>query len=220
MHDPVEKARKQADLGCIIQAANAGYVRLKFLDESGFSAWSPVSYGWFPVGKQKRQEQSLSRGKRLSILSSWEPEHEMVYALAVGSITSAIYIDFMNWQALQAHRLLQRTGRITVIVQDNASIHTSKAVQAQIPGWQEQGLYCFQLPKYCSEMNLIEGEWHQIKAHEIRGQMASGPYALAVSVVGAVNRRGEAAGYRVNRFHCQNQRLIRSPLYKFEEDIV
>jgi len=195
-------------------------VRLKFLDESGFSAWSPVSYGWFPVGKQKRQEQPPSRGKRLSILSTWEPGHEMLYALAVGSITSAIYIDFMNWQAQQAYRLLQRTGRITVIVQDNASIHTSRAVQAQLPQWQQQGLYCFQLPKYCSEMNPIEGEWHPIKAHEICGQMSPDPYALTVSVIAAVNRRGKAAGYRVQRFHCHNQRLIQSPLYKFEEDNV
>ncbi|MEO1446697.1 MAG: transposase [Cyanobacteria bacterium J06635_11] len=42
-------------------------------------------------------------------------------------------------------------------MQDNASIHTCKLVKAQLESWQQQGLFFFQLPAYCSEMNLIEG---------------------------------------------------------------
>jgi transposase len=30
------------------------------------------------------------------------------------------------------------------------------------PRWQEKGLYLFFLPKYCSQMNAIEPEWHQL----------------------------------------------------------
>jgi transposase len=37
--------------------------------------------------------------------------------------------------------------------------------------WQEQGLYIFFLPPYCSEMNLIESDLPQLKSHEIAGQM-------------------------------------------------
>jgi len=43
-----------------------------------------------------------------------------------------------------------------VIVQDNGPIHTSQAAQAQWSNWQQQGLFLFMLPKYCSEMNDIE----------------------------------------------------------------
>lgn len=187
-------------------------MRLKYLDESGFSCWSSLTYSWTLKKTQKRQEQTPKRGQRVNLLGVWEPGKSMMYGLAIGSINSATYIRFMAWQARQAHRLLQRTGTITVIVQDNASIHTSKAVRAQLPIWQAQGLFLFQLPKYCSEMNPIEGEWLQVKSHEIRGQMFDDSYDLALGVIKAIRSRGNVAGYRVNRFNFRSQRMIRDPL--------
>ena len=194
------------------QAAQDGHLRLKYLDEVGFSHWSPVTYSWSLVRTQKRQEQPVRRGKRVSLLGVWEPGQEMMYGLVVGGVNSATYIRFMDWQAKQAQRLLKRTGRLTVIAQDNAPIHTSNAVQQQIPIWQEQGLYLFQLPKYCSEMNPIETEWHQLKAHEIRGEMFEHSYDIAIGVIGGLRRRGQSAGYKIKRFNFQTQRLIQSPL--------
>lgn len=67
----------------------------------------------------------------------------------------------MNWQAEKAAQTLAQTGQITVVVQDNGSIHTRQAAQAQWQNWQQQGLFLFMLPKYCSEMNEIEAQWHQ-----------------------------------------------------------
>ena len=116
------RARKQADLDLFQQAAQDGYIQLKYLDESGFDSWSPVSYRWSFVGTQKRQEQTLKRSRRLSILGLWEVGQEMSYGLVVGSLRSATYIRFMDWQATRANRLFQRTGIATVIIQDNASI--------------------------------------------------------------------------------------------------
>lgn len=177
------RAQKQADLELLQQAARDGHIRLKYLDESGFDGWSPVGYSWSLMGTQKRQEQTTRRHRRLSILGLWEPGRDMSYGLVVGSLTSATYIPFMNWQATRAQRLFQRTGIATVIVQDNASIHTSKAVQERLSIWQAQGLDFFQLPPYCSEMNRIETEWHQLKAHEIRGVMFEDTYDLALGVM-------------------------------------
>ena len=185
---------------------------MKYLDESGFVDWSPVSYSWSLVGTQKRQEQTSQRGKRVSLLGVWEPGVEMTYGLVTGSIDSETFIKFINRQAQQAQTKLNRTGAITVIVQDNASIHTSKLVQQQIPTWQSQGLYFFQLPKYCSEMNPIEGEWHQLKAHEIRGRMFENTYDLSMAVIAGMRARGNDSSHRVNRFNFQTQRLIRSPI--------
>ncbi len=42
----------------------------------------------------------------------------------------------------------EKTGEITVIVQDNHPIHTSKQVREYWDKWQQQGLFFFQLPKY------------------------------------------------------------------------
>lgn len=49
----------------ILELAHAaGEIHLKYLDESGFSLWSGVSYTWAKQGQQKRIEQTLRRGKR------------------------------------------------------------------------------------------------------------------------------------------------------------
>ncbi|MEO1352476.1 MAG: transposase, partial [Cyanobacteria bacterium J06635_15] len=86
------------------------------------------------------------------------------------------------------------------------------AVQQRISSWQDQGLYLFQLPKYCSELNPIETEWHQLKAHEIRGKMFEDSYDLAIEVISGLRRRADMAGYKVKRFNFQTNRMIQSPL--------
>jgi DDE superfamily endonuclease len=75
------------------------------------------------------------------------------------------------WIAAKASETLAQTGRITVVVQDNGSLHTSESVRQQWPHWQEQGLYLIFLPPDCSEMNLIESQWKQLKTQEIAGRL-------------------------------------------------
>ena len=99
-----------------------------------------------------------------------------------------------------------------MIVQDTSPIHTRKRVQAKWAEWESLGLYLFFLPKYCSQMNLIEGEWRQIKAHHVRGQMFEDRYDLALGVIESVRQRADAAGYRVKRFNFNTDRIIRSSL--------
>ncbi|UBF23992.1 IS630 family transposase [Kovacikia minuta CCNUW1] len=165
--DPLQKARKQADLETLELAAQAGHIELKYLDEAGFCLWSPVSYSYSRVGVQKRMEQTLKRyGNRISILGLWQPGERFEYALVQGGFKGKSYIKVMDWMADKAAQTLAQTGRITVVVQDNGSLHTSQLVRQQWSRWQEQGLFFFFLPPYCSEMNPIETQWHQLKCHE------------------------------------------------------
>ena len=53
----------------------------------------------------------------------------------------------------------------TVVVVDNAKIHTSEALVAQIPKWKALGLEIFYLPVYSPQLNLIEILWRFIKYH-------------------------------------------------------
>ena len=53
--------------------------------------------------------------------------------------------------------------RPTVIVVDQASIHTSNAIFEKIEEWKERGLTIFELPTYSPELNLIEILWRFIK---------------------------------------------------------
>jgi hypothetical protein len=208
LQDPLARDNKQADLATLEQVAAEGHLRLKYLDETGFDSWSSVSYSWFSRGRQKRQEQTPRRGRRVNVIGVLEPDQQMEYALGVGSLTSARYIKLMDWQAAQAARRLKRIGQITVIAQDNAPIHTSHAVRDRIALWQSQGLYLFHFPKYCSEMNEIECEWRRVKADEIRGQMFEDEYDLAIAVIKGMKSRGQKAGYKAKRFGFKSQRMI------------
>lgn len=181
-------------------AAQEGFIDLKYLDESGCCLWSPVSYSYSRIGEQKRLEQTERRGRRISILGLWQPGQSFEYALACGSFKSQRYIQVMDWVAAQAAQTLTQTGRLTVIVQDNGSSHTSQLTQQQWQRWQEQGLCLFFLPQYCSEMNRIEEEWHQLKTHEIAGQMFEDEYDLALAVMAGLEARSINGGYTLERF--------------------
>ena len=181
-------------------AAAAGEIELKYLDESGFCMWSPVSYTYFPQGQQKRIEQTRRRGRRLSILGLIQPLVSFVYGLVLGSFTSKSYLKIMEQQAQIASKHSAETGCITVIVQDNSPIHTSSEVRQRWPEWQEKGLYIFFLPKYCSEMNPIELEWQHVKADELAGQMFEDELDLAYAVIDGVETRAQRANYTTEQF--------------------
>ena len=89
---------------------------------------------------------------------------------------------------------------MTVIVQDNGSLHKSNKTCQQWQRWQAQGLFLFFLPPYCSEMNQIEEQWHQLKAHEIAGRMFEDEYDLALAVIDGMEARSLKGGYSLERF--------------------
>jgi hypothetical protein len=46
----------------------------------------------------------------------------------------------------------------------------------------------------------IETEWHQLKAHEISGQMFDNEYDLAMAVIEGMTSRSEKGKYTLERF--------------------
>lgn len=106
----------------------------------------------------------------------------------------------MHWQTERAAARLAATGMITVIVQDNHPIHTSRG-RACWQQWQEQGMYLFELPKYSSsQMNLIKPEWHQLKTHKLAGRIFEDEYDLVLAVMAGVEARVQGGQYAVERF--------------------
>jgi hypothetical protein len=47
---------------------------------------------------------------------------------------------------------------------------------------------------------LIECEWHQLKSHEISGQMFDNEYDLALAIISGMNSRSSDGGYAIKRF--------------------
>ena len=120
--------------------------RLLYLDESGVCAGSEPSYTYYQRGEQKHLEQTLRRGRRLSIIGFLQPSISFVYGLVIGGVKRKYYIQMMEQEAQEA----EQAGRMRVIVQDNSPIHRCQEVQQLWEKWESQGLYVFFLPKYCS----------------------------------------------------------------------
>ncbi len=140
-------------------AGAVGEICLKYLDESGFSLWTKPLYTWAKEGEQKRIEQTKKKGKRLNICGLLEQNKSFKYGLAFKSFDSETYIKLLDWQASEAEKRLKKTGKITVIVQDQGPSHKSKLTRSQYKKWEKQGLYIFLLPTYSPELNPIENEW-------------------------------------------------------------
>jgi putative transposase len=122
------------------------------------------------------------------------------YGLVQGGFKGKSYIKIMDWFAQKAASLFQETGKLTVIVQDNSPIHKSREVRACWQRWSEQGLLLFFLPAYCSDLNKIEIQWHQIKTHEMAGQIFDNEYDLAMTVIQGMKNRSEIGNYQLERF--------------------
>ncbi len=73
--DPQQRQIKQADLDMLEVAAAAGEIELKYLDESGFCMWSPVSYTYFPRGQQKSLEQTKAQRQEIEYFGANSTAH-------------------------------------------------------------------------------------------------------------------------------------------------
>jgi len=191
---------KRADWELLKQWATEGLVRVMYLDESGFEKTSPLTYSYVKRGQQHRIVKPHRRGRRISLLGFWQPGQGFDYGMVVGGFNSERYLSLMHWQAERAKAHWQATGQITVIVQDGASFHRSKVVQACWQHWQAMGLYIFFLPPYSPQMNRIEDEWLQLKRHELCSQLFEHEYDLAITLMDVIEQRGQRRGYPVERF--------------------
>jgi len=152
--DPVEYAKKQAELEELEKQAEEGIIDLCYFDESGFILDPYIPYAWQEIGETIELE--CSGGKRLSVLGFLSKHQGLVGYTTEGKVDSAFVIacidDFIN-----------ELRRKTVLVMDNSSFHTSCAVEAKIPEWKSKDLEIFYLPKYSPWLNLIEILWRFMK---------------------------------------------------------
>jgi putative transposase len=194
------KQAKQLDWELLKLWAQLGEIQLKYLDESGCYCHSPTDYGYAQKGQQKRIRQRRRRGRRINILGIFQPEKQFDYALMVGTLKSATFLKLMDWQATKAQLHFQKTGQISVIVLDNASVHKSHLTTAAITRWQSQGLLLFFLPPYNPQMNRIEDEWLHLKRDELASRVFEDEIDLAYAIITGIETRGKQGKYPVERF--------------------
>lgn len=152
--------RREA-LELLEEQSRQGQVDLFYGDESQVSPEGYVPYGW-----QFEDEESCiesSKGKGLNCFALIGRDNRIVYATREESITADFIVE-------QLDRLSLKIGKPTVVVLDNARVHTAAKVKKELENWQQRGLFLFYLPTYSPHLNIAERLWKELKARWLKPQ--------------------------------------------------
>jgi transposase len=152
--DPVIYKAKSQELAELKKRDLAGKIDLRYVDETGFCLEPYVPYAWQEKGEQIMVKSQ--RSKRLNAFGILNRRQELEVFLFESSINSDVVIACID-------RFSNRIKMETVLVIDNAPIHTSNAFLEKQLEWKEKGLTIFFLPTYSPELNIIEILWRFIK---------------------------------------------------------
>jgi len=152
--DKQEYDQKLLQLRELLEQEKQGKIDVRYLDESGFSLMPTVPYAW----QEKGAGLSLpsQHSKRLNVVGLMNRSNDLFAYVFEDSITSEVILTCID-------NFVRQSTKPTVIVMDQASIHTSQRMQEKLPEWKSQQVEIFQLPSYSPQLNLIEILWRFMK---------------------------------------------------------
>lgn len=158
-------------------------VTVVYFDEANFSLSGVVSYAWQQLGE--RTEIPISGGHRQSI-------QVLGFQTCDGKVRSYVQRSTVRGSSVVAaiNDFVRRISQTTVLVLDNASPHTCRAVAEHIERWAERGLILYKLPPYSPELNPIEHLWRKLKHQLIPPTAWETIDKLAQSLMKALKRIG------------------------------
>ena len=152
--DPDLFAQSQQQLIALTEQAKQQQIDLIYFDESGFTLEPCIPYAWQPVGETI--EVPCAKSNRLNVLGFMNKNGSFQSWVFEKSITSAVVVACIDV-------FTESLKRPSVLVIDNAPIHTSHEFRDNIDRWQQQGLTILPIAPYSPELNLIEILWRKIK---------------------------------------------------------
>ena len=152
---PQEYEQKKEELHELRQQHEQGEIDLRDGDQSGFCLFPYLPYAWQEKGQTIELPSSHSK-KRLNVVGFFNHDNEFQAYTFECSIDSEIMIACLD-------EFGKQVTKRTVLVLDQASIHTSDAFSDRIADWEAQGVEIFHVPPYSPELNLIEILWRFIK---------------------------------------------------------
>lgn len=134
--------------------SRARLIDLYYADESRVCLEPCVPYGW-----QFSDEDVFmpsTKGKGINCFGLLARDNRFHFKTTLGNITSRFVFDYLE-------QLSFKVKKMTVVVLDNASVHTAKLIQDRRKVWEERGLVLFYLPKHSPHLNIIEILWRMVK---------------------------------------------------------
>lgn len=141
-------------LGELEHLSKLGLIDLYYGDESRVSIDPCVPYGWQFAGEDVFMP--ASKGIGLNCFALLSRDNKLMSETTRQRITSAFIIE-------QFERLSLSIEKVTVVVLDNARVHTSQQIKERREFWQRRGLMIFYLPAYSPHLNIVETLWRKLK---------------------------------------------------------
>lgn len=154
--DPKAFKKAQKEIEVLKEQQRTGAIDLRFFDESGFSLTPSVPYAWQPTGETI--EIPSAKSSRLNVLGFFSIDNQLESFCFECSIDTNIVIACFD-------EFSKTIVKKTVVIIDNAPIHTSQKFLDSVPEWEQKGLFIKNIPTYSPELNIIEILWRFIKYH-------------------------------------------------------
>lgn len=152
--DPERFEQARQELDELIQQAQRGEIELAYVDEAGFAAQPPNRAAWSKVGETHAVV--AKRSQRLNVIGALLSSGRLLIARLWRSVEGLWFFGFLM-------ALIERVNKPLVVILDNASIHTAKALGPYWAMLEEKGLRFYFLPPYSPELNRIEILWKKMK---------------------------------------------------------
>ena len=166
---------------------------LYFFDEVGFNLKPNVPYAWQEKGKTTILP-SIRGGKKssftvLGLLNFREQKFDG--HLYNGAVNERCVIKILDDLSLKIEAKYLEDKKKSIVILDNATIHTSKAVKGKTKIWRARGLFLQFIPAYSPELNLIEILWKQMKHFWLKAQHYASADTLKNAIINILNQYGE-----------------------------
>src|SRR5437867_7146303 len=154
LRDPDAFAQAKLELEALQKQEDQGQIALYYFDESGFALEPTIPYAW----QEPKSVIELPARKygRINVLGFMNRHNDLHPFMFEDSIHTGVVMACFD-------AFCQTLTQKTVVVIDNASIHTSEDFEDRIPYWKKNGLIIKYLPPYSPELNLLEILWRRIK---------------------------------------------------------
>jgi DDE superfamily endonuclease len=111
------------------QQSQVAEIDLFYGDESGFSELGYVPYGW--QFKDEKIGITATHGKQINCFGLLSRENEFIFKTTPKSINTDFVIEFLEQVSFSI-------TKPTVIVLDNARIHTARKIKERLQFWQKR----------------------------------------------------------------------------------
>jgi transposase len=154
LRDPLAFAQCKRELEALQKQEDQGKIDLYYFDESGFTLDPYIPYAWQEPGTVI--EIPAQKYGRMNVLGFMNRKNDLHPFIVEQSVHTGVVIACFE----EFSKTLKKK---TVVIMDNASVHTSEEFEERLPQWKKKGLIIKYLSAYSPELNLIEILWRNIK---------------------------------------------------------